>query len=117
MPANPAMTCGSPARAAVDRLTIPIIRLAIAPCRGTTGRPPAAGRCAASGTFTGVTPSHMAKRKQLSWVRRQRLNTAAGGLLLTLLVVALDRWNVLLPVELWLYDFRALECQFFTAKP
>ena len=59
----------------------------------------------------------MSKRKQLSWVRRQRLNTAASGLLLTLLVVALDRGEMLLPVESWLYDRRARDCQFFARKP
>src|SRR5688572_11877775 len=59
----------------------------------------------------------MPKQKQRTWVRRQRLNAAACGLLLTMLVVYLDRYGVLGTLERWFYDRRAQHCQFVAPKP
>src|SRR5688500_6536268 len=59
----------------------------------------------------------MTTRKQRTWVRRQLLNAAASGLLLTMLVVYLDRNDVLGTLERWFYDHRARLCQFFTPRP
>lgn len=51
--------------------------------------------------------------------RRLRTNTAIGCLFITLLVVAVDipRFDLLRPMEHWLYDRRARYCQFFMPEP
>jgi class 3 adenylate cyclase/CHASE2 domain-containing sensor protein len=49
--------------------------------------------------------------------RRRLINTAVLGVLLTLLVAALDAAGALFAPETFFYDYRARYCQFFTPPP
>ena len=49
--------------------------------------------------------------------RRLVVDSTLFGVLLTLLVAAADLFGVLSPLELWLYDQRALRCQRWTPPP
>ena len=49
--------------------------------------------------------------------KRQARRTALLGVILTLLVIAIDSAGLLRPIDNGLYDFRARTCQFFAPPP